>query len=425
MQIDWTKGVWQHDSATQAENRIIVAGDWVPHGRYREIMLTDPLAVYGDLLLPLRQGDLRIVNLECALIADGTPIFKDGANLKGDPRTVAALASIPFDVACLANNHTVDYGPEGLQETKHLLQRNNVQSLGAGRSDDEAYQPLVVSAGKARVGLVNFCEGEDCTAAQSGPGMAGWDLCRVVRTVRELKNNVDVIIVITHCGREYIPLPPPYVVEAFHRIAEAGPDAVLGHHAHVPQGIEIVHGVPLFYSLGNFVFDQQTDLFYRKVGYFVSIELTGKRLSGIRLIPYSISPYGLRRIKGTQLRWFFERLRCVSDPLSDKEKVREAWDGYIDSFGSENWIEKGAGLFRLIAGLSKKSGHRHAKLRNRFATLAHRELVIDAMTRIIDGKMGTAKKWALDLVREWLTLTVQDSPVCAEEVADIPKDTDE
>ena len=425
MEIDWTKGAWQHGSAIQAETRIIVAGDWVPSGRYRELMLTDPVTVYGDLLLPLRQSDLRIVNLECTLIANGTPIFKDGANIKGDPRTVAALVSIPFNVVCLANNHAFDYGPEGLRETKHLLQKNSIQSLGAGLAKGEAYQPLVVSVGKMRVGLVNFCEGEDCTAAQSGPGVAGWDLCRVIKVVKELKNNVNVIIVIAHCGREYIPFPPPYIVEAFHRIAEAGADAVLGHHAHVPQGIEVVHGVPLFYSLGNFVFDQQTDLFYRKTGYLVAIELTGRQLSGFRLIPYFIGPYGLRIIRGAQMRWFFERLRRVSDPLSDRERVREAWNGYIDSFGSENWLKKSAGLFSLIAGRSKKSVHRHAKLRNRFATPAHRELVIDAMTRIIDGKMGTAKKWASDLVGEWLTLTVQDSLVCVEEIGGPPEDTDE
>ena len=94
---------------------ILVAGDWAPIRAFDPVVRANPEAVYGDLLPLLREADLRIVNCECALTSVATPVWKSGAVFKGAPEHVKGLTAVPFEVACLANNHVLDYGVAGLR----------------------------------------------------------------------------------------------------------------------------------------------------------------------------------------------------------------------------------------------------------------------------------------------------------------------
>src|SRR4030042_2551194 len=96
---------------------IAIAGDWAPIRVLEPVVRETPEAVYGDLLPVLRGADLRIVNCESALTAAETPVWKSGAVFKGLPGHVAGLASVPFEIACLANNHVFDYGLAGFRGT--------------------------------------------------------------------------------------------------------------------------------------------------------------------------------------------------------------------------------------------------------------------------------------------------------------------
>src|SRR5512136_3118300 len=150
--------------------RILVASDWAPIRAFEPIVSADPLAVYGDLLPALRRADLRIVNCECALTGAGAPVWKSGAVFKGRPEHAQSLAAVPFEVACLANNHVFDYGLAGFKETLRVLRRNGIRTVGAGSTLAEAAAPLRLSVGGERITVVNFSEGEDLTASTGGPG---------------------------------------------------------------------------------------------------------------------------------------------------------------------------------------------------------------------------------------------------------------
>ena len=187
---------------------ILVAGDWAPIRAFDPVVRANPEAVYGDLLPLMREADLRIVNCECALTTVATPVWKSGAVFKGAPEHVDGLTAVPFDVACLANNHVLDYGVRGLADTLGLLARHGVQTTGAGLTEADAYAPLSVRAGGVCVHVVNFSEGEDLTAARGGPGVFGWDIARVTDLVRRCKRRGGVVIAIGHCGLEYLPSRP-------------------------------------------------------------------------------------------------------------------------------------------------------------------------------------------------------------------------
>ena len=113
----------------KADRTILLAGDWAPIGKYERLVLEDPEAVYGDLLETLRAADLRVVNLETPLCDTGDPLLKDGPNLRGDPRAVESLACVPFDVACLANNHILDFPPDSMDDTIAALEELGIAAI--------------------------------------------------------------------------------------------------------------------------------------------------------------------------------------------------------------------------------------------------------------------------------------------------------
>ena len=398
--FDWGRGRWVNAEAPKAQAEIVIASDWAPIRAFDEIIARFPEAVYGDVLPVLRQGDLRIVNLECALSGDASPVWKSGSVFKGRPEHVRGLTAVPFEIVTLGNNHVFDYGPEAFSQTLKLLSEHSILSVGAGMSAEEAHRPLIIDLNGVSIGIINFSEGEDLTSAVSGPGVFGWEVDAVVDSVRAIRQGVNIILVICHGGVEYIPFPPPYLASAFRRIAEAGADLIVGHHAHVPQGVQICSGVPICFSLGNFVFYQETDLYYRKLGYLVKAGVSRAGLAHIQLIPYEIGSESLRLLQGDESAQFFESLKEVSLPLANEEGITKAWHGFLRCYGLKGFRDE---IAMILAKMDQEPAKGAAMLRNRIATMQHREHWIDAMTRIMDGTIDSSPQWALDLAVEWLT----------------------
>ncbi len=404
--IDWNTGTWHNPRSGETLSEVVICSDWAPIRGFKDIILNDPEAVYGDLLPELRSSDMRIVNLECPLVDQGIPVAKSGAVLKGISGHITGLTRVPFEVATLGNNHVFDYGTDAFIKTRELLHQNNIMTVGAGMSLEEASAPLVVTSRGLTIGIINFSEGEDLTAAGENPGVFGWEVDRVVAQVQKLNSQVNTTIVICHGGVEYIPYPPPYLAAAFQRIADAGADLIVGHHPHVPQGVQIRNHVPICYSLGNFVFFQHTELQFRKVGYFVKAGIAENGLSHIRVVPYEILPTQLQLLKDKKYRWVMKKLKSISEPLDDFPHIIEAWNGFIKHYGIKGFQNEIANIMDQLAGEPAKGA---AMFRNRLTTMQHNQHLVDTMTRIMDGTIDHAPAWALDTVAEWLTRRISDS----------------
>lgn len=403
-QFNWHNGTWTKQPPKGRQHEICITSDWAPIRAFSQMILDDPEAVYGDLLPELRTSDLRITNLECPLTRSETAIFKSGSVLKGGPEHIRGLTEVPFDIVTLANNHVFDYGAGAFRETTDLLEANGIRFVGAGITRQAAAEPLIVRLAETTVALVSFSEGEDLTGAVDGAGVFGWEVDAVVDAVKAAKTAADLVFVICHAGVEYIPFPPPYLVKALLTIADAGADLVVGHHPHVPQGIQIVGGVPIAYSLGNFVFYQPSDLVYRKVGYMLKVGISQRSLTGIRLVPYQISDRGLNLLDGKRLAWFFDKMQHISQPLETMDDIEEAWNGFLCHYGVDGFFDE---IDMLLGRLREEPAKGAAMIRNRITTMQHREHWIDAMTRIMNGTIDNAPDWACKLTREWLTRTIQ------------------
>jgi len=381
---------------------VLVASDWAPIRAFDALVDDDPIAVYGDMLPILRQADLRIVNCECALTTATRPVWKSGAVFKGDPGHARGLTAVPFDVACLGNNHVLDYGVRGLRETLRLLKRHGVQTVGAGLTEDEAHAPLTMTRNGLTLHLVNVSEGEDLTSSRGGPGVVGWDIPRAAAAIGGCKKAGGVVIAIAHCGLEYVPYPPPYVVAAFRAMIDAGADAVIGHHPHVPQGIEYRAGRPIVYSLGNFLFYQHTELLSRKTGFCVTLQFDRKKFAGLELHPYRITDTGLRRLNPHEHTAFRETMKVLSKPFRTASGPERAWRAYLAHYGATGFAAEVSGILDRMKAEPQKAA---AMFRNRITAMQHVELWRDHLTATMAGGPKGYPREAARMVEEYFTRT--------------------
>ncbi|OGV71438.1 MAG: hypothetical protein A3K19_06945 [Lentisphaerae bacterium RIFOXYB12_FULL_65_16] len=237
---------------------ILVTADVCPHAKLEASFLG---AGGVKLIAPAQpfidRADLVIGNLEVALCDEETPIPKCGPNLRVSPKAAAKLKELGFGLLTLANNHTMDEGIPGLERTLAELRSQKIPHCGAGLTHEDACQPAVVSVKGKSVAVFNFAEGEYAQAQGNGPGAARLDPFWSENRVQRARGKYDIIIVVIHAGNEYQPIPSLVTAAFCRRMADAGADAVIAHHAHIPQGMEYRHGVPVCFSLGNFLFGNE------------------------------------------------------------------------------------------------------------------------------------------------------------------------
>jgi poly-gamma-glutamate synthesis protein (capsule biosynthesis protein) len=405
--FDWHTGTWE-SGRTRARIQVCIAGDWAPIRNFAPLMAKDPGSVYGDLLTPIQQADLKIFNLEAPFTRTGAFTVKSGASFKADPGHAAALKVPGVDAVTLANNHIWDCGRTGFEHTLETLSCNRIRWTGAGRNLAVAAAPLILEKNHLKIGILNFSEGEDLTAATTqDPGVMGWDPALMAAQVKSLAGTVDLVVVIAHCGIEYVPFPPPYVTETFQSLADAGADLVVAHHPHVPQGLQVHRNTPIFYSLGNFVFFQPTDLLFRKLGYVLFADLDNQGLAALKILPYQIHDQGLATLDPARARDFFTAFRQVSRPLGTPWGREQAWQALTRYYGTHMMMPELTGIMDTLNTDPPKGA---AMLRNRLTTLQHTELLKDTLTRMTGGHMETLlsrdEARCRDLIHTWMTRTV-------------------
>lgn len=208
----------------------------------------------------LHGGDLSVANLEAPITRRGTEFVAKRYRFRTNPAATAALKRAGFSVLALANNHMMDFGPEGLHDTLANLERQGILFAGAGESLREARRPALVQVKGKRIAFLSYSltQPVEFFATAVTPGTAPGYTAFFETDIRRARAVADYVIVSFHWGEERRNFPKPYQTEAAHRAVEAGADAVIGHHPHVLQGIEIYRGKPILYSLGNFAFGSRS-----------------------------------------------------------------------------------------------------------------------------------------------------------------------
>lgn len=310
----------------------------------------------------IRRADFVFANLEVTLSEKGYPREKL-ITLKALPHLADDIARLGIQGVGLANNHALDFGFEGLFETMKALNGAGIRYVGAGKNLDEASKPLITKIGKTRIGFLAYSStlplggaaGRERpgiapvhietlyliepTRLQEQPGTpprvrttpAKEDAERLKKEVASLREKVDVMLVSFHWGVAFQDEIADYQRLLSHSLIDEGVDAILGHHPHRIQEIEVYKGRLICYSLGDFMF-QYTGLLSEKMSpesFMARFVIAGNKIREVELIPVILDKEGNPQIasKADKDR-ILERIRKLS-PSVDRCFVRRKSGSFL------------------------------------------------------------------------------------------------
>ncbi len=298
------------------------AGDVILGRTVHRIMAArgDWAAPFRSIAFELSWADLTVVNLECALTRRVHPPA-DPYTLRfmSFPEAIAGLALSGIDAVSLANNHSMDFGYAALQDTMQVCREAGITTFGAGDNLAAAVRPAVFRIGPSRIALLGF-DGVSTDwygAGENTPGTAPLRADIVENAIRIASQQADIVIPFFHWGAEYTLVPTAHQRAIARRAIDAGATLVVGSHPHWVQGVEWHRDRPIFYSLGNFVFDQEWSL-ETKQGLILHLWLSGAELIRYELVPVLIEDYHRPRLaRGEEAQVILQRVRESSSLLSE------------------------------------------------------------------------------------------------------------
>lgn len=253
--------------------------------------------VYDEVRSIVQDADLAVGTLN-ATISDYPPHTGCVPTyvLVGDAANADAAQRAGFDVMSVATNHIKNCGPancgdRAFFDTLDNLRRVGIIPVGAGANHAEAMQPVVVEVNGVRFGIVSLGQIEPMAfAGEDTPGIAVLTPENLRAAVAAARQVSDVVIAMPHWGPEDVPWPNHIQRDLARQLVEAGADIVVGNHTHVVQAMQEIDEVPVFYGLGNFVFDQ--GLRDHKQGAILKLNFVGNRYAGYEFIPTHVDRDG-------------------------------------------------------------------------------------------------------------------------------------
>lgn len=309
------------DDMSSRENvSMAVVGD-VMFARNMPAVLSMESSPFAGVSNVTSNVDLLLINFENAA-TDSEIAVKSDIPFKCSPTYVPLARANNNTVAALANNHALDYGVVGMNDTIHYLKEAGITPMGAGNTEDEAHQAVTKEVKGRNITILNYMDADDFSeypyemlpyANGSTPGYSAYDLEDAQRQISE-HNDSDMIVAFLHFGNEYSHSPNEDQVRIAHELIDSGVDVVVGNHPHVAQGIEMYNGKPIFYSLGDFIFDlQRPETLY---DYFVQIDLIGDT-GECTVYPVYLSNYLPQYMDQDSANAFLNGL----DPQTDEFKI--------------------------------------------------------------------------------------------------------
>jgi len=245
----------------EIETTLIAVGD-ISFSRGVESMIKKnqdynyPLLQVKDYL---QTGNLVFGNLETP-ITSGRHILDNEMIFRSDPETAQTIKNAGISIVSLANNHTPNFDQAGLLDTFKYLDEAGIKYVGAGQNLDLANQPVYLEANNLKFAFLAYNDNDvipsNYEAGTNRAGTAFMHIDKMTETIKQIRPNVDFIIVSMHSGDEYQPTPNDSQIKFAHSAIDTGADLILGHHPHVVQTLEKYKNKYIVYSLGNFIFDQ-------------------------------------------------------------------------------------------------------------------------------------------------------------------------
>ena len=323
--------IYTKDAAAPEQVTIAFAGDILFDDNYAvtaRVVQNGGDITYGidpELIQEMRSADIMMLNNEFPYSDRGEPLEDKQFTFRAKPSTVSYLHDLGVDIVSLANNHAYDYGEAAFLDTLATLEDAGIVYVGAGRNLQEARKPVCYIINNIKIAIVSATQIERLDnpdtkgATDSSAGVFRcWNGNNLLETVREARENNDFVIVYLHWGTENVEELDWAQEKQAGEVAEAGADLIIGAHPHCLQPIDIVKGVPVVYSLGNFWFNSKTI----DTG-LIKVAIDENGLQSCQFIPCLQSGSRTVLLQGE------EKQRVIDYMQSISEGVHIDGDGYI------------------------------------------------------------------------------------------------
>ncbi|MEE4543296.1 CapA family protein [Streptomyces sp. V4-01] len=252
----------------------------------------------GPMSGALSAADFAMVNLESAITDRGAPQPKI-YHFRTTPRALGALQGSGVDAVTMANNHSVDYGAQGLADSLAAKHASPIPVIGIGADDTEAYAPYRTTANGVRLAVVAASQVDDITNEnwRAGPGRPGiasaLDRPRLLAAVRSAKARADVVVVYLHWGTEGQSCPGAEQKSLAAELSAAGATAVVGTHAHVMLGSGMLGPTFVGYGFGNFLWYGSSPYPHSDETGVTTLTVRHGRVAGARFTPALVDSSGV------------------------------------------------------------------------------------------------------------------------------------
>lgn len=282
-------------------------------------------AIAPDLIEEMKSADIMMINNEFPYSDRGTPTEGKQFTFRSKPSYVSYLDDLGVDLVALANNHAYDYGEDAFLDTMTALEDAGITYVGAGHDLEEARRPVYYIIDNMKIAFVaatqieksDYPDTKGATETSAGVFRC-WNGDDLIETVKEAKENSDFVIVYLHWGTENAEEIDWAQEKQAPEVAEAGADLIIGDHPHCLQKIDVVQGVPVIYSLGNFWFNSKTV----DTG-MVKVTLNRDGLQSCRFIPCLQSGCKTSLLQGEEKERLLNYMRNISGSVQIDE------DGYV------------------------------------------------------------------------------------------------
>ena len=368
--------------------KILFAGDFCPVNRTESLALAKNYnLIFNDIIDVFVGNDINAVNLECPLTLSKSKRLKTGPHQKAHPETIEILKYAGVKLVAMANNHIMDYGSEGVEDTLRLLEMNRIKTVGIGKCFEDAAMEYSLMISDKKIAILNYAENEFLTTPDGQYCCNPLDKIKIFYDIESAKSKHDFTIVVIHGGNEYYGLPSPRIKKLCRFIVDLGADAIVNHHTHIFSGYEIYNSKPIFYGLGNFVYDWpgKRNSTWNE-GYIVKLEL-GEAIC-FKIIPYTQNNEkpGVFKLNPREKELFQQKMIKLNTVIDDDERLEDEFRKYCDSVYDiySSFIEPSFG--KKIASLRRRGMFPNIMSRKKrllFLNIARCESHRDVLIRIL------------------------------------------
>lgn len=314
--------------------KVLIAGDVMfdwglkkameKHGKYYPIKNLEPL---------MKEVNYRMVNLETPICQSTHEMKKNKSYVfKGEKDDLQLLKKLNIDLVFLGNNHIMDYGEVGMEETMQALDDYNIHYSGAGIDLKESLEPVsfIIKRSNFHIISVNTIGYGNQYAKWNTPGVAPFQLNKLIPIGRKKKK--EILMLSIHWGIEYNPEPEKYQRNRAHKLIQSGYKVIIGHHPHIPQGVEKYKDGIIFYSLGNFIFGSMNQ--YLNHNLAAILHFSGNKLVLCELVPIfgkyqTNGKHVIKPLNEEESKLFLYEISILSKKFNTKVEIKNG-RGYIE-----------------------------------------------------------------------------------------------